>query len=1221
MKTKPTNIIQRLSLFLLALVLTMPTWAQGGSGNESETITIASKEDWKTFCNRVNSGQTTLNAKLTKDVDLGEEIVMAGTEDPNSPGYDLLCYTGTFDGQGHTLKFNWNAGEKNYIAPFWCVKDATIKNLRTQGKITTKGYGLSGMVRIALGTTTISGCISDVEITGGNGWKASLAAGMVQAVADGASVQITDCLVKGSITDNSDESERGMAGFVFSNSGTYTLTRCLYVGKNNATNNGYSKTFGETGGISATFTDCYYLNPCGEAQGEPVTEAQLRNGYVAYKLQKGRESQVWGQTLGTDNEPQLTADATKRVYEVKFVYNGEVKATRYATNGQSIHGGLPTAQDLLGTGYNPHHYYAIAFADGFNASTTVNADRKVDITLAEKDCYEIASKADWKAFCDIVGSGQNTVDAKMTKDVNLETDITMAGTANKPYAGTFDGQGHTLKIDWNAGSVNDVAPFRRVGGATIRNLRTEGSIRSDGYYLGGLIDEAAGGSNTVANCVSAVNITSSYTSDRCGAGGLISFIYTNTQVTITDCLVKGSINASGAGRKGMGGFVYSQNGTCTFNNCLYLGTNNAIAGSNTFTYNATINNCYYLNVCNVAQGDKVTEEELKSGEVTKKLQGDRTENVWGQTLGTDLEPQPTADAKKRVYQVKFNYNGNEMASRYANNGQGIHGTLPTAEELLGAGYNPKLTYALNFGDFTATTPVTADKSVDVTVTVSGTFDIASKDDWKVFCDIVNGGQNAVDAKLTRNIDLGSEINMVGDDNNKYSGTFDGQNHTLKLDWSNTNGTLAPFKTVDGATIKNLRTEGEIKSSLNFLSGLVYEAYGNTTISGCISAVNITSTYNGSGCDVAGMIECVRDNAKVTITDCVVKGKFHATTEKGRRYMSGFVVNQYGTCTLTNCLYAGENNCSRGYTFCTNSFSGTTITNCYYLNACRVAQGTKVTAEQLKNGEVTKKLQNNRTDACHWAQTLGDEPSPYFDIDKSKANYVYYDAAKKGWACDDFRLTDEQPLPIGLDFTAATVTYERNFNGTQKATLCLPYDLYAQGFKAYTLSGGNKNEVHFKETKDKLTAYTPYYITADGTPLLGGTNIEVKAYTGANLTTSANGYSIKGTVVSMDNATAAAANAYILQDDGMFHKVTTDNPGATVPAYHAYIICPPQASGAKQLSVVLDGETTGIGDVTNEAKNGPVYDLQGRRVADRLDDARHRLPAGVYIVGGRKVVVK
>ena len=216
------------------------------------------------------------------------------------------------------------------------------------------------------------------------------------------------------------------------------------------------------------------------------------------------------------------------------------------------------------------------------------------------------------------------------------------------------------------------------------------------------------------------------------------------------------------------------------------------------------------------------------------------------------------------------------------------------------------------------------------------------------------------------------------------------------------------------------------------------------------------------------------------------------------------------------------------------------------------------------------------------------------------------------------------MPIGLDFTAATVTYERNFNGTQNATLCLPYDLYAQGFKAYTLSGGNKNEVHFKEVDDKLTAYTPYYITANGMPQLGGRNIEVKAYKADKMTTPAAGYKFTGTVAGVSNATAAADNAYILQDDGKFHKVTTTNSAATIPAYRAYIICPPQASGAKQLSVVLDGETTGIGDVTNEAtdgKNGPVYDLQGRRVADRLDDARHRLPAGVYIVGGRKVVVK
>ena len=1216
MKTK--NLIERLSLFLLALVLTMPTWAQG-----TEVVSISSAADWKTFCQRVNdNGEPFLNAKLTQDVDLGGEIVMLG-----SVSYP---YSGTFDGNGHTLKFNWNAGEDNQIAPFYYVENATIKNLRTQGKITTKGYGLSGMVYIALGTTTITGCISDVDITGGNGgWDDSKAAGMVQAVAYGASVQITDCLVKGRITDNADEIERTMAGFVFYNGGTYTLTRCLYLGKNNATSDTTGKTFGKDS-YGATFTDCYYLNTCGKAQGKQVTAERLKSGEMAKLLQGDRTENVWGQTLGTDLEPLPTTDATKRVYEVKFTYNGEVKATRYANSGKTVE--LPTAEELLGTGYNPKMTYTLNFGN-FTATTPVTEDKSVDVTVT--GTFPIATAADWKEFCALVNGGQTTLNAKMTADVNLGSDITMAGTANKPYAGTFDGQNHVLTVNWDAGSVNNIAPFGRVNGATIKNLRTEGSIRSDGYYLSGLIDEAYGGSNTVANCVSAVNITSSYTSDRCGAGGLISYIFPSARVTITDCLVKGSIDATTEkGQKGMGGFVYSQNGTCTLTRCLYAGTNNAdnsnnncytFAPTNTSGATTTLNNCYFLNPCGKAQGEQVTAERLKSGEMAKLLQGDRTENVWGQTLGTDLEPLPTTEAAKQVYEVKFTLNNEVKATRYANSGQTV--SLPRAKELAGTDYNPLNTYTLTFADnFSAATTVTGDKTVAVQMTyiTKDYFAIASKDDWKEFCDLVKGGQTKLNAKMTANVDLGSDITMAGTNAHNYSGTFDGQGYTLKLNWdSGSNGYIAPFCIVEGATIRNLRTEGNIKSSYSHLSGLILTVFGKTTITNCVSDVNITSSKKSGSCAMAGMALSIKYGAVVTFTDCIVKGKYNTTLKEGSIFVSGFVTDHNGTSTFNNCIYLGDNVPGGGYTFAAYTYLGPTLNNCYYLNACGVAQGTKITEEQLKSGEVTKKLQNNRTDACHWAQTLGDEPSPYFDIDKSKTNYVYYDAAKKGWVCDDFRLTDGQPLPIGLDFTAATVTYERNFNGTQKATLCLPYDLSAQGFKAYTLSGGNKNEVHFKEVDDKLTAYTPYYITADGTPLLGGTNIEVKAYTGANLTTSANGYSIKGTVVSMDNATAAAANAYILQDDGMFHKVTTDNPSVTVPAYRAFITSN-SATEAKALSIVFDGETTGIGDVTNEAtdgKNGPVYDLQGRRVADRLDDARHRLPAGVYIVGGRKVIVK
>ena len=677
----------------------------------------------------------------------------------------------------------------------------------------------------------------------------------------------------------------------------------------------------------------------------------------------------------------------------------------------------------------------------------------------------------------------------------------------------------------------------------------------------------------------------------------------------------------------MGGFVCYQYGTCTLNTCLYAGTNN---GSNEYSYtfapNATLNNCYYLNACGseYKQGTKVTEEQLRSGEVAWMLQKGRSDMAWGQKIGRDDAPQLTRDNDKRICKVTFAYNGREEATRYANKG-GTVASMPTftPKDLLGSDYNEHHYYSgIAFEDgFNGSTTVNTDRTVALTFNKKDYYEIATKEDWKEFCDIVKSGQNAVDAKMTRNIDLGSEINMVAYDT-KYSGTFDGQNHTLKLDWNNTNGTLAPFRKVENATIRNLRTEGNIKSSYSNLSGLILTVSGKTTVKGCVSNVNITYTGNRE-CYSAGMTLSITYGAVVTFTDCIVKGKYNTTLEEGAFRISGFVLNHNGTSTFNNCIYLGDNVPGGGFTF--TFYDRVTLNNCYYLNACGIAQGTKITAEQLKNGEVTKKLQNNRTDKCHWAQQLGEMPDFYNAANKSKANYVYYDAAKKGWTCDDFRLTDGQPLPIGLDFTAATVTYERNFNGAQKATLCLPYDLSAQGFKAYTLSGGNKNEVHFKEVDDKLPAYTPYYITANGMPQLGGRNIEVKAYKADKMTTPAAGYKFTGTVAGVSNATAAADNAYILQDDGKFHKVTTTNSAATIPAYRAYIICPPQASGAKQLSVVLDGETTGIGSTTNEAtdgKNGPVYDLQGRRVADRLDGAtRHSLPAGVYIVGGRKVVVK
>ena len=1165
----------------------------------------------------MNKGETTLNAKMTADIelnadiDLGQEIVMVGNQ------YHL--YSGTFDGQGHTLTINWNTGTRVRVAPFESVDNTTIKNLHVKGEIKSKGDGLSGLIANVYGTTTISGCIIEVNLK-----AKTILAGMVRWVINYGKLTITDCIVKGDFT----VTKKGeiISGFVCRQYGNCTLTNCLYLGTNNANNN-ESYTFA---GNNTEVKNCYYLNACGKAQGTKITDEQLKNGAVAYMLQARRSQMVWGQTIGTDAQPQFTADEAKKICKVDFVDNGKTVFSRYVNKGGKVT--APTVQDIKGTSYTPHHYYALTVASDFNANAPVNDDMTVEVSFTEKEFYEIASKDDWKAFCDIVESGQTSVDAKLMRNVDLGGDIVQVGTSSKYYSGTFDGQGHTLTVNWNV-NASDIAPFRHVRGATIKNLRTAGTIKSSRMYIGGLIDEAYG-ETTVTGCVSNVDLTSTYADDRCGAGGMVSYIGSNSRVDFTDCIVKGSIYAStDKGKTGMGGFVYSQNGTCTFTNCLYVGTNNANSSSeriNTFAHNATVTNCYYRNNCGRGQGTQATEEQLRNGYVAAKLQGSRSDQVWGQAIGTDNAPDLTADDTKKLYKVEFTRNGTVVATRYANKGKGVGSFLATipARDVVGSGYNANHFYALSFdGGFTASTPVNGNMTVGVSFTEKDHYEIKSAADWKTFCELVNNaGQNGMNVKMTADVNIGSDIAKAGTSYTPYRGTFDGQNHVLTLNWTdNANSDIAPFRRVSGATIKNLRTEGSITARYHYLSGLIDEAAGgNITVSNCVSNVNITSTHNDP-CRAAGLVNYVFTNAHATINDCIVKGSINATTDKGQLGMGGFVYVQNGTLVMNNCLYAGNNNAysdgEKNNTFAPTNTSGgtTTLNNCYYLNACGEVQGEQITSEQLKSGEVTKKLQGNRTDQCYWAQTLGELTDLYREADKGKTNYVYHDGSK--WVCDDFRLIDGTPLPIGLDFLAARATYERPFSSKNNATLCLPYELPCDGsFTVYNLSGGSKTSISFKETKDKLEAYRPYYITADGTPQLGGNNLQVKAYKDNGLKQPAGAFRFVGTVTGVDNATAAADNAYILQPDGKFHKVTTDNLSATVPAYRAYITCP-KTLGAKEFSVILEGETTGINGVTNGRADGPVYDLQGRRVANRLDDARHRLPAGVYIVGGRKVVVK
>ena len=57
-----------------------------------------------------------------------------------------------------------------------------------------------------------------------------------------------------------------------------------------------------------------------------------------------------------------------------------------------------------------------------------------------------------------------------------------------------------------------------------------------------------------------------------------------------------------------------------------------------------------------------------------------------------------------------------------------------------------------------------------------------------------------------------------------------------------------------------------------------------------------------------------------------------------------------------------------------------------------------------------------------------------------------------------------------------------------------------------------------------------------------------------------------------------------------------------------------ASGVRAFPLSLDGDVAEIRDETLDVNNQPIYDLSGRKVNGQL-------PKGIYIVNGKKVMVK
>lgn len=156
---------------------------------------------------------------------------------------------------------------------------------------------------------------------------------------------------------------------------------------------------------------------------------------------------------------------------------------------------------------------------------------------------------------------------------------------------------------------------------------------------------------------------------------------------------------------------------------------------------------------------------------------------------------------------------------------------------------------------------------------------------------------------------------------------------------------------------------------------------------------------------------------------------------------------------------------------------------------------------------------------------------------------------------------------------------------------------------------DKTAVKLKQVT-KIEAGKPYIyhrdMTAD-TPVAAAVSFDA---TNAKASAPVNSGMMRGSFKSI----TAPGGSYILQTDGMFHRVASGNKSLKVGAYRAYLNMNKVGSEAKTVSMSFDDETTGITDVNAPATKSAdttIYDLSGRRISSPQRGQ-------VYIFKGKKV---
>lgn len=292
--------------------------------------------------------------------------------------------------------------------------------------------------------------------------------------------------------------------------------------------------------------------------------------------------------------------------------------------------------------------------------------------------YEISNAGQLYWFAGLVngtlsGVTQNTsANAVLTADIVVNKNVLKPdGTLNEgtfkewtpvgvgddsSYTGIFDGKNHTISGLYFSNQDKVYVGLFGYNSGKISNVGILDSCFYGGADVGGVIGYNKK-DGTVTNCYNTGYVS--------GAAGLVGGVIGYNRGTITNCYNTGGVS----GDSYVGGVSgYNSGGTitnCYYNSSIYTG--NAIGDVDR---NAT---------CEKVEGK--TTEQFQTGEVAYLLQLDQSDEVWGQTIGTDTYPTLGGAKvyKTAIYKGCEGKPGEPVSYEYSNTEKNTYGDHPDAD--------------------------------------------------------------------------------------------------------------------------------------------------------------------------------------------------------------------------------------------------------------------------------------------------------------------------------------------------------------------------------------------------------------------------------------------------------------------------------------------------------------------------------------------------------------